>query len=96
MHNIKIRSTSLLIKTFLETVVNPMYQHSLSHSLIYRFYILNDDTIEKPPQLPPFLSESIINSIKNVKENTPLNIERMSVSQWYRVLLENETMERSN
>ena len=96
MHNIKIRSNSLLIKTFLETAVNPMYQHSLFHSLIYRFYILNDDTIENPPQLPHFLSESIINNIKYVKENTPLNVERMSVSQWYRVLLENEIMERNN
>ena len=96
MHNIKIRSNALLIKTFLETAINPAYKHSLAHTLAYRFYILNDDTIENPPPLPQCLSDYVVSCIKRVREHTPLNISTMSTSQWYRVMLEEELMEQND
>ena len=93
LHNVKIRSNALLIKTFLETAINPDYINSLFHNLIYRFYILEDDTVVNPPPRPQFLSESMISHIKRVKENSSLNIATMSTSQWYKALLEDMLME---
>lgn len=40
--------------------------------------------------MPPYYSEAFFNSIKWVRENTPLRVETMATAQWYRVLLEKE------
>ena len=96
LHNVKIRSKALLIRNFLETAVHPSYLHSLLHSLIYRAYVLNDDSIDSPPVLPPFLTQDILSLIKEAKENTPLNVTTMTTAQWYMFLLEKEIMELSD
>ena len=46
--------------------------------------------------LPPFLNQEIINLVKEVKENTSLNVATLSTAQWYRLLLEKEIMEVSD
>ena len=81
LQNVKLRSKALLIRNFLETAVNPSYLHSLLHSLIYRVYILNDDSVDRLPMLPPFLNQEIINLVKEVKENTSLNVATLSTAQ---------------
>ena len=51
LHNVKYKAKASLIKTFLETAVNPSYSHNLYHTLLYRHYVLGDETIsiDKPP-----------------------------------------------
>ena len=57
--------------------------------------MLNDDSIENPPPLPPYYSAAFFNA-KKVKDETPLNVAKMTKAQWYRVLLEqNITMVES-
>ena len=53
---------------------------------------MQDDSISisSPPPLPPYFSITFFNSIRWVKENTPLNVATMTTAQWYRVLLEQE------
>ena len=40
------------------------------------------------PGFPPYYNAAFFNTIKEVKENTPLNPVFMSVQQWYTYLLE--------
>ena len=96
LHNVKLKALASLIKTFMETAANPAFTHNLLHTLLYRYYVLNDDSIENPPPLPPYYSAAFFNAIKQVKDETPLNVATMSKAQWYRVLLEqNITMVES-
>ena len=48
-----------------------------------------DDTAPYVP-LPPYYSRIFIDTIKDVKENTPLNPVFMTVKQWYRHLVEKQ------
>ena len=92
LHNIQIKSKASLIRTFLETSVNPSYNHNLYHSLLFKAFVMQDETISV--SAPPFFSPAFFESIRWVKDNTPLNIATMTTAQWYRVMLEKEiTME---
>ena len=94
LHEVKSKAQACLIRTFLETALNPLFLHSSFHTILYRVYVLQDDSISPPPLPPPYFSPSFFSSIKWVKDNTPLNIATMTTNQWYRVLLEKEvTME---
>ena len=80
----------------METAAHPSYTHSLLHTLLYRYYVLRDDSIENPPPIPPYFSTCFFNTIRLVKEETPMNVETMSTAQWYRLLLEQSiTMEEN-
>ena len=72
----------------METAAHPSYTHSLLHTLLYRYYILQDDSIENPPPIPPYFSASFFSTIRLAKEETPMNVKTMSTAQWYRLLLE--------
>ena len=90
LHNVKYKALASLIRTFLETSVHPSFQHSLLHTLLYRVYVLEDASLYMPPTLPPYLSASFFKTIRNAKENTPLNVTTMTTAQWYRYLVEEE------
>ena len=63
---------------------------------MYRYYVIQDDSIQNPPPLPPYYSADFFTTIRQVKDDTPLNVATMSTTQWYRVLLEqNLTMVES-
>ena len=97
VHSVKIKALASLIRTFLETSVNPLFLHSMYHTILHKVYVLQDDSISNPPPLPPYFSDSFFNYIRWVKENTPLNVATMTTAQWYRVLLEKEvTMVETN
>ena len=56
LHSVKIKAQASLIKTFLETAVNPAFNHNLLHTLLYRVYVLQDDSIVNPPPLLSYYS----------------------------------------
>ena len=88
LHSVKSKALASLIRTFMETAANLNYTHNLYHTLLYRVYVLNDDSISNPPALPPYYSAAFFDMIRQVKSNTPLNVSTMSTAQWYRVLVE--------
>ena len=90
LHSVKYKAMASLIRTFLETAANPAFKHNLYHTLLYRVYVLDDDSVVNPPPLPPYYSAAFFCTIKEVKENTPLNVTTMSTAQWYRVLVEQD------
>ena len=90
LHNVKMKALASLIRTFMETAANPSFTHNLLHVILYRVYVLDDDSIASPPSMPPYFSATFFNTIKRVKSETPLNITTMSTAQWYRLLVEQE------
>ena len=93
LHHVKYKAIAMLIRSFLETAINPKFLHNLYHTSLYRYHVLLDRNIPDPG-LPPFYSQEFFNTIRDVHESTPLNVATMSSSQWYTLLLEdNITME---
>ena len=90
LHNVKYKALASLIRTFLETAAHPSFQHSQFHTILYRIHILGDDTIPEPPKTPPYFPPSFFQTIRQVKDNTPLNITTMTTAQWYRYMVEQE------
>ena len=94
LHHVQSKAQASLISTFLQTALNPSFQSSLYHTLLYKRFCLLDNTV---PELepPPYYPIEFFNTIRDVVENTPLNPVQMSVKEWYRHLLEiNVTMEK--
>jgi hypothetical protein len=89
LHNVKLKALASLIRTFMETAAHPKYHHNLFHTILYRVNVLEDDSIPSPP-LPPYYPATFFQTIKYVKETTPLNVTTMSTADWYRVLVEKE------
>ena len=97
LHNVKFKALASLTRTFMETAANPAFRQNLFHNLLYRTYVLEDESILRPPPMPPYFSASFFNNIRWVKENTPLNVATITTAQWYRVMLEQEvTMVQGN
>ena len=90
LHNVKFKALASLTRTFMETAANPAFKQNLFHNILYRTYVLDDESISRPPPMPPYYSASFFNNIRWVKENTPLNVAIMTTAQWYRVLLEQQ------
>ena len=84
-----IKALASLIRTFMETAVNPKFLHNFFHTVLYRVNVLNDDSIPVP-HLPPYYPATFFNVIRQAKQNTPLNVATMSTTEWYRLLVEQE------
>ena len=89
--NVKIRAKSLLIRSFLETAVNPNYRHSLYHEQLYRFHILHEHCLPDPG-FTPYYDKGFFELIRHYKETSPMNISVMSTKQWYSILLEDQLL----
>ena len=87
MTSVKFKALAILIKTFLETAAVPKFRHSLLHTNLFRYHVLEDSSMPDPGYLP-YYPPSFFNTIKYVHKETPLNILSMSTSQWVRILTE--------
>ena len=91
--NVKYKAMAGLIKTFLETAGNDKFRSSLYHTILYKFHVLGDSSLPNPG-IPPFYSKNFFEKIRQVHQESPLNIFHMSEKEWYRLLLEDScTME---
>ena len=88
LHSLKYKATAGFITTFLQTAVNPTYCQNLLHSLLYRKYVLSEDTPTAPDPPPPYFTPDIFSSIRKAKEESPLNIVTMTEKDWSRLLTE--------
>ena len=91
LFNVKIRSLALLIRSFLETALHPAFRHSLYHEALFRFHVLNDDSVPNPG-FPPYYDVDFFNTLKHYHETSPMNIAVMSIKQWYKVLLDDQVL----
>ena len=93
VHNVKWKAIAGLIRTFLETACIPKFQTSLYHSQLYRYHVLDDQSLSNPGY-PPFYNAEFFNIIRRVHRESPLNVSKMTENQWYTLLVEEHvTME---
>ena len=85
---------ALLIRTFLETAVNPNFIHSLFHEQLYRCHVLKEHSLPDPC-FPPYYDKDFFSLIQHYKENSPMNISMMSTKQWYFTILEDQGLPAS-
>ena len=85
------------IRTFIETAANTNYRHSLYHSTLYEKYILEHDLDVQCGALPPYFPLTMFETIKEARQFSSTNIEKMTTSQWYWFLVRKEvTMVRDD
>ena len=85
--SVKFKALAVLIRTFLETAAIPKFRHSLLHSTMFRYHVLQDCSVPDPGFLP-YYPAAFFQKIKQVHLDTPLNVLSMSTSQWVRLLTE--------
>ena len=69
INSVRYKAKAILIRTFLETAVNPKFRHSLLHSILFRFHVLGDNTVPNPG-CPPYYPESFFDTIRRVHLET--------------------------
>jgi len=93
MHHVKYKARAILIRSFLESAVNPRYSANLYHNVLYRYHVIDDKSLKDPGQ-SPYYSKEFFKAIRRVVKEGLMNVAIMSTKEWYRVLMENDyTME---
>ena len=79
----------LTIKNYFNNnvLINPNFQENLYHSTLFKYHVLEDRTLPDP-SLPPYYPASFFTTLSRVSQDTPLNIVKMSLKEWYKLLLE--------
>ena len=95
VHCVMLKAQAGLIRSFLETAINPSFRQSLFHNILFRYHVLGDSSIPDPGY-PPFYSEDFFSKIKRVHQHSPLNVATMTEKQWYRLLLEDYSLMEDN
>jgi hypothetical protein len=87
IYNVKLRATAMLIHTFLAQAVSPLFPTNIYLNSLYRWHVL-DQRESANPGRPPYFSADFFAVIKDVHQNTPLNVAWITLKQWYQLLLE--------
>ena len=96
MHHVKYKALAMLIRSFLETAVNPKFLHNTYHSSLFKYHVLLQQD-SPDPGLPPYYSQQFFDTIRQVHDNTTMNVATMSSTEWYNILVEeNCTMHTSD
>ena len=89
--HVRVRATALLIRSFLETAVNPNFIHNLFHEVLFRYHVLGEDSLPDPG-FTPYYDKAFFTTLQHYHDNSPLNIALMSTKQWYTALLEDQVL----
>ena len=71
--NLKTRAMEMLIHTFLSQAISPLFTVNTYYNTLYRWHVLEERDLPNPG-CPPFYSSTFFSLIKDVHENTPLNV----------------------
>ena len=89
--NVNIRSMALLVRSFLETSINPNFRHSLFHEHLYRYHVMSEHSLPDPG-FTPYYDREFFELIHHYKTSGSCNISTMSLKQWYVLLLEDKVL----
>ena len=87
VHCVKTRAMAMLIHTFLAQAISPRFSNNQYHKYLFKWHVLEEYDFPNPGH-PPYYSTAFFNLIKDVRENTPLNLAWVTVKQWCQLLLE--------
>ena len=76
--NVKIRALALLIRTFLETSVNPKFRHSLFHEHLYRYHVMGELDLPNPG-FTPYYDQEFFRLITHYKTHGTMDISTMTI-----------------
>ena len=88
LYSIKYRAMAELIRSFLETAVNPSFKTNQYHLALFKWNVEEVNNIPTPTK-NPYMSEEMFSNIKLVRDEGLLKISKLSIGDWYKVLLEN-------
>ena len=89
--NVSVRALALLIRTFLETSVNPKFRHSLFHEHLYRYHVMGELDLPNPG-FTPYYDKEFFRVIAHYRTHGSMDVSTMTISQWYSVLLEDKVL----
>ena len=93
MHNVEHKAMSMLIRSFLETAINPKFLHNLYHTSLFRYYVLLHRDLPDPGR-PPYYTYTFFQTIREAHEGSGRDVATMSSRDWYLYLVEKHiTME---
>ena len=87
LHNVKLRAMAMLIHTFLMQAISPRFTTNYYLNTLYRWHVLDHREMPDPGR-PPYYSAEFFTIIKDIHNNTSLNVVWITVKQWYQILLE--------
>ena len=82
LHHVRLRAQALLIRSFIETAANPQFRHSLYHEILFRYHVLGEHTLPDPG-LSPYYDKDFFATIRHYYLTCPMNINVMTIKQWY-------------
>ena len=88
MVHVKYRAMAELIKSFLDTAINPNFKRNIYHQALYNWHVEGVRTIPDPGK-PPYYSTEFFEAIRDIKDEGLLRLSGMTLGMWYRALLEN-------
>ena len=91
LHHVRLRAQALLIRSFIETAANPQFRHSLYHEILFRYHVLGEHTLPDPG-LSPYYDKDFFATIRHYHLTCPMNINVMTIKQWYSTLLEDTVL----
>ena len=80
LHHVHLKSQAILIRSFLETAAHPAYLHSLLHTSLFRYHILEHRDLEDPGN-HPFYSRDFFNTIKYFYKKVPRDIATLTSAE---------------
>ena len=93
VNSVRYKAKATLIRTFLETSVNPKFRHSLLHTTMFKYHVLGHTTVPNPG-FPPYYPPSFFDTIRKVHQESPNEVSTMSIKEWSKFLTEeNVTMD---
>ena len=87
VYNVQIRALAMLIHTFLSQAICPNFTTNLYYNTMYRWHVLEERDLPNPG-CPPYYSSKFFSIIRDVRNNSPLDVALISVKQWYKILIE--------
>ena len=85
--NIKYRAMAELIKSFIDTAINPKFKQNIFHNALYKWHVEENREIPNPGP-SPFYTAEFFNAIKAIKTEERLSLSKLSIGMWYRALME--------
>ena len=83
----KYKGMAILIRSFLETAVNPKFQISMYHQALFLWHVRGSRNIPDPGR-PPYYSLEMFEIIREVDNSNKFDIIKMKGKDWYIYLLD--------
>ena len=86
---------AMLVHTFLSQAIFPKFMTNHYYTAVYQWHVIDRRDMDDPGR-PPYYSAAFFSTIRDVHQNTPLNLAWVTLRQWYQILIESGVTHTSN